>query len=196
VEVPDGTPIPEAPAVDLVLTSSTDMAGDPTSGIPIGMEDGVLTSRALYPGVYEVLPLSDVPAPYYLDSIRLGDRSAIGGVAIVSDALPLTIAYRTGGGSVRGTVEGCNGGHVFLVAQDPALRVGGFRRIAECDGNGRFEFAAVRPGEYYGLALAADTPLRWYQISHDAGLLNGAAKVTVRAGEATTVDMRISVAAR
>jgi uncharacterized GH25 family protein len=196
VEVPDGTPAPEAPSVDLVLTSNSGIAGDPTSGIPIGMEEGVLTSRPLYPGVYEVLPLSDAPAPYYLDSIRLGDRSAVGGVTIVSDALPLTIAYRTGGGSVRGTVEGCDGGQVFLVAQDPALRVGGFRRIAECDRNGRFEFAAVRPGEYYGLALAADTPLRWHQISHDAGLLSGAAKVTVRAGEATTVDLRISGTAR
>jgi hypothetical protein len=196
VEAPEGTPAPEAPSVDLVLNSSTDMAGDPTSGIPIGMEEGVLTSRALYPGVYEVLPLSDVPAPYYLESIRLGDRSALGGVSIVSDALPLTIAYRTGGGSVRGTAEGCNGGHVVLVYQDPALRVGGFRRIAACDRNGRFEFAAVRPGEYYGLALAADSPLRWYQISHDAGLLSGAAKVTVRAGEATTVDLRMSGSAR
>src|SRR5206468_2700298 len=83
--------------------------------------------------------------PYYLDAIRLGQRDAKGeDVAIASGDEVLTLTYKLGGGTVRGTCES----RVIIVPEEAAYRRMGFVRVAECDARGRFQIAAVRPGEY------------------------------------------------
>jgi len=193
MEVPEGPPAPEAPDIDIVLLPVSALLSDRADGFLIARADGnELTVRDVYPGPYQVQFLTESPVPYFLDSIRLGDQNAPGTVSILSDALPLTITYKLGGGSVRGTIEGCGSGHVFLVPQEPALRRNGFIRITTCDRNGRFEFPAVRPGEYYGLATAMEPRSRSFAALSDDRVLKPAVKVTVRPNESTSADIRLS----
>jgi len=73
-----------------------------------------------------------------------------------------------------------------LVPSDPALRRPVFSRSAACDSSGAYEVDAVRPGDYYALAFAGNGPV----LTLDDVLLNQAVKVSVRAGEASSVDLR------
>jgi hypothetical protein len=192
MEVPQGAPVPQSPPIDMGLVPGAPLLTNEPGGflvIPTGGSD--LTVPNVYPGSCQVQFLTDSPVPYFLDSIRLGDQDALGTFSIPSAALPLTITYKLGGGTVRGTVEGCGSSHVFLIPQDPALRRNGFIRIAGCDQNGRFEFPAVRPGEYYGLATATE-PRSFAALSVEGGLLKQAGKLTVRPNESTSADIRLS----
>jgi hypothetical protein len=192
MEVPKDTLAPEHPEFALELVSS---AALPSDGLEasnhIFPDADSLTVNNVYLGWYEVNPLSGASlGPYYLDSIRLGDSDAVGSVSILSDAQPLTITYKLGGGSARGTIEGCTAGHVFLVPQDLALRHQGFLQITDCDDKGRFEFAAVRPAEYYGFAIAGD-PFPCGFIIRDSELLKRTSSVTVRANESTSAEIQL-----
>jgi hypothetical protein len=194
MEAPEGRVAPEPPIIDLELASSAFLLSDPATdtSIHIFSNDGKLTVRNVYPGSYQVQPLADTAAPYYLDSIRLGERDAMGWVTIVSDAEPLIIRYKLGGGSVHGTVEECNGCDVFLIPREVVLRRAGLLRVTRCGENGRFEFPAVRPGEYYGFAIAGAVPsgLHFTDLIQNDDVLKQASSVTVRANESTSAEIR------
>ncbi|HEY7391115.1 MAG TPA: carboxypeptidase-like regulatory domain-containing protein [Bryobacteraceae bacterium] len=192
VQVAEGAPPAKPPDVDVVLVSANALPLDSPGGVhPAESDDGELTCHNVYPGPYQIQVLSDATAPYYLDSIRLGGRDASApDVAILSAAEPLTVTYKTGGGAVRGTVEACGGGHVVLVPEEAALRRPGFLRAAKCDANGRFEFQAVRPGEYLGFAMNWSGPMLTYARISDPGILRQATKVTVRENETTAAEIR------
>jgi Carboxypeptidase regulatory-like domain len=186
---------PKPPHVDVVLVSGDALLSDEADAYrPAESVEGNLTIRNVYPGTYQILPIVDSRAPYYVDSIRLGGGDALGSnVPILSDAEPLIILYKQGGGSVRGAVDGCRGGHVFLIPQDPALRRGSLLRVTDCDQNGRFEFAAVRPGEYDALAVAWSGPpmLSYAGMLADGELLKQTRRVTVRNNEFTSAEIRL-----
>lgn len=168
----------------------TDVLADGPADFLVVRSDGdKLETRDVYPGLYRVQFLTDSPVPYFLDSIHLGEQEALGSFPILSGELPLTVSLKLGGGSVRGTVEGCASRHVFLVPQEPARRRDGFIRITACDANGGFEFAAVRPGDYYGVA-ATKEPRSFMELSDDH-LLQQASKLTVRSNETTSADIRL-----
>jgi hypothetical protein len=190
MEVPEGAPAPQPPPIDLVLASEMALMGDGAGGfIPAPSDDeGRITIRGVYPGPYRTETLTDSSAPYYLDSIRLGGQDALGSVSILSDAQPLIVTYKLGGGTVRGTIERCGDRHVLLIPQDPALRRHAFIYITTCDPNGRFELPAVRPGEYYGLAVGGEPSAAMLQ---DGALLKQASRVTVEANESTAAEIRI-----
>jgi hypothetical protein len=191
MEVPQGTLAPEHPEFALELVSSLALPSDGLEASNHIFTDGdSLTVRNVYPGLYEVNPFSGSLGPYYLDSIRLGESDALGSVSILSDAQPLTITYKLGGGSVGGTIEGCTAGHVFLLPQDLAWRRVAFLRITECDEKGRFAFAGVRPGDYYGFGIAGD-PFPAGSIIQDSEWLKRTSKVTVRANESTSAEIRL-----
>jgi hypothetical protein len=199
MDVPEGADPPKTP---WVTVRSADGFGGFDAILPgIGFfdaspdENGGFTIRNLYPGPYQILP-GPAPAPYYLDSIRFGARDALEPNAqILPGDLPLTIAYKLNGGSVRGTVENCGGGAVLLVPQDPALRRDGFIHRAGCGKDGRYEIQAVRPGEYYALAIAVDDPAGQpnrfaFPVNLDRNPINQSVRVTVRPNEATLADVR------
>jgi hypothetical protein len=204
MEAPEGATAPKLPGITV---RSADMFSGFDSALPgIGFFEGAadgeagFTIKNLYPGPYQILP-SPPPAPYYLDSIRFGARDAAGSnVEILPGDLPLTVTYKLNGGTVRGAVEGCAAGQVVLIPQDPALHRDGFIRRTSCGQNGRFEITAVRPGEYYGLAVAAGNPagprLNDFSagplaVEFDQNLINQSVRITVRSNEATLADLHL-----
>jgi Carboxypeptidase regulatory-like domain len=149
--------------------------------------NGDLRVLDVYPGVYRLgTMLQPPPPPYYLDSIQVGGADlARQDVEITSDTA-LMMTYKTDGGSVRGKAENCNAGGVVLVPADPTLRRPGFSKSGPCDSTDRYEVLALRPGEYFALAFAGNGPV----VTVDESLLNQAVRVTVRTGEASSVDLK------
>ena len=194
MEVPEGAPAPKPPPVMLAFNAGAPgLADKPAGTFLTGVPDakGDFQLQDVYPGRYQILP--GLPPPqYYLDSIRIGGHDALeSDVEILSGAQPLTVAYKLGGGTVRGTVENCASGTVRLLPHDKAMWRPGFVFFAPCDSNDRYAIAAVRPGEYYVLAIAGDSSTPWYATTWDNdALLNRSASVTVRAGENSSADLR------
>jgi protocatechuate 3,4-dioxygenase beta subunit len=155
-------------------------------------ESGKFTADGVYPGVYQVVPIQPSPQ-FYLASIRLGDRESVDGrVEFYSGGLPLSVVYRSDGGTVRGTVEECGAATVVLIPQNLTLRRRPYVRNAKCKANGGYEFTAVRPGEYYVLALnPSDPAFNLLSTDVDQGKLNAAAKATVRPNESTLADLQV-----
>lgn len=148
---------------------------------------GNFSLQNVYPGSYRIVPMPPPPLPYYLDAVRLGETDLGGKEAeLSSEAVAVTVVYKTNGGAVHGTVEKCASGPVLFVPQDAARQWLGFLRVAQCDANDRYGISGVRPGEYYALAFAGDGPLP----ELDESLLQQAGKVMVRAGEASSADLR------
>jgi hypothetical protein len=188
MEAPDGKPAERRPAVVVLGPSegSSVVQARPDAS-------GAFTAEGIYPGAYNVLPVSP-GAPFYLASIRLGDRDAIDGrIELYSGALPLTVVYKSDGGTVRGTVERCGDATVILAPQNPDLRRRPeFIRRASCTADGRYELTAVRPGEYYALALhPADPAFRFLVIDLDQHLVNQASRVSVERNQATLADLKV-----
>ncbi len=190
-EIPDGAPVRKAPS--LVVLSPAGGGNVYHQGKP--GEDGAFEIEGVHPGRYLVRPIQPGP-PFYLASIKLGEREILDrqSVDLVSGALPLTIVYKSNGGGVRGTVENCGSAAVVFVPQDPALRMPEFIRGAACGEGGRYEIANMRPGEYDGFAFDRGPGLEemFFGFHLDQGLLNRAAHVTVRSGEFTSVDLRVT----
>lgn len=154
-------------------------------------KDGNFRFENLAQGVYRFQPISP-GAPYYLASVEMNGRDVTGQwVEIAPGTLPVTITYRADGGTVRGTVEDCAGATVVLAPRDPALQYGEFIRQMACGQGGRYELAGVRPGEYY--AWAFGRPPGMLELSSFAAMWGStAARVTVRAGEATELPLKVT----
>ncbi len=203
VEAPDGAPAPRVPGVILsphVGRSFREVLPDngiltaAAPGSPNARPDaaGDFTFPAVYPGTYRILP-SNPPPGYYLDSIRLGESEpSTPEVEISSGAAWLTLVYKANGGAVRGAVENCASGGVVLVPQDPAMRRPGFLHSHACNANSHYSLDALRPGNYYVVALSGNTLNPWYRVRVDNTLLDQASSVTIRAGETTSLDLRAS----
>ena len=145
--------------------------------------DGRFRFEGIYPGSYVLQPGGPPPQAYYLDSIQQGEVPVWDGVEISADSPELAVVYKTHGGTVRGSVEKCDSGQVLLVRQDRPRGA----MVADCDATGRFQIGAVRPGEYYAVAVPDLGPR-----PVDAALLQGATRATVRAGETTQLDLSLS----
>ena len=158
--------------------------------------DGSFTIEGVHPGRYVLRPISPGP-PFYLASLRLGERELPfqAPIDLTSGAIPFTIVYKSDGGGVRGTVENCGTAGVIFYPQDPALQFPEFERRATCAENGRYEIANMRPGDYYGFAFdqAPGLDAMFLGFTLDQGLINQAVRVTIRSGEFTTADMRVTV---
>ena len=194
MEVPEGVLAPKPPSVILAFNGgAAGLADKPAGAFLTGIPDakGDFQIQNVYPGRYQILP-GLAPPQYYLDSIRIGGHDALeSGVEILPGVQELTVAYKLRGGTVRGKVEKCAAGTVRLLPHDKTMWRQGFVFFAPCDSNDRYAITAVRPGEYYALAIAGDSPTPWYAtVWDDDGLVNNASTVTVRAGENSSADLR------
>lgn len=145
--------------------------------------DGRFQFEGMYPGSYVFQPGGPPPQGFYLDSIQQGETPVGDGLEISADSAELAVVYKTHGGAVRGSVEKCGSGQILLVRRDRPRGA----LVADCDATGRYQIGAVRPGEYYVVAVS-DFRLR----PIDAALLQMATRATVRAGETTQLDLSLS----
>jgi hypothetical protein len=148
--------------------------------------DGKFSLKNVYAGSYRIVSMPP-PPPYYMAAARVGEANlTTAEIDLSSGAAPITIVYKTDGGSVSGTAEKCVGGLVLLIPQDPTIQSLGFFRSARCDATDRYEITAVRPGDYYVLAFAE--PGGVPQL--DDVLISQAGKVRVRVDETVSADLR------
>jgi hypothetical protein len=138
-----------------------------------------------YPGFYSITA-SAPPPNYYLDSIPIGDVEALTAIARIDSPQLITFIYKSNGGSLRGSVEKCAGGRVWLFPTDPAMTRPDLRVSAICDANDRYAINSIRPGEYYAIALSSETP--WIGKMADA-LITQSTRITIRPSETTTGDL-------
>ena len=190
MEAPKDTPSPRPIPLILSLRGGNTRPDEDfgPAGVALLSPDakGDFIARDVFPGVYGLgVRLQSPPAPYYLDAVRVGGADLLlQDVEITSDTT-VTVVYKTDGGSVAGKVENCASGGVVLVPRDPTLQKRGFSKAGPCDANGRYEIVAVRPGDYYVLAFAGNGLV----VPLDDAMLSRGAKVTVRAGEASSADV-------
>ena len=72
----------------------------------------------------------------------------------------------------------------------PARQLPQYLRVTDCDSADRYDFQAVRPGDYYLVAVPSGMRVDFGKL--DYGLLNQAGRVTVRTGEASSADLRLA----
>jgi hypothetical protein len=154
-------------------------------------DDGVFHVENVAQGWYRFQPTSP-GAQFYLASVEMSGRDVVGEyVEITPGTLPVTITYRTDGGTVRGAVDECNGATVVLAPREAVLQYAEFVRQVKCGTEGRFEIGVVRPGEYY--AFAFDRNVSGLELgSFVSKWLNQAVRVTVRAGEVSDVSLKVT----
>jgi hypothetical protein len=192
MERPEGAPAPQFPMVGLSVRSIGGYPGGQPRLLARPDESGTFKIDGLFHDSYRVNPGPTKP-PYYLDSIRLGDREIAGQEMELPSPAPLTVVYKMDGGTIRGTAENCGAGSVVLVPQKSELWRAGFVRWEPCTANGRFEIAAVKPGEYYAVAVGLVPPNLFFPVVEmDSTLIAQASLVTVRAGEATQLDLKMA----
>jgi hypothetical protein len=186
VEVPEGMAAPVWPR-DFILMNADGTEPDTRPGHPDA--DGNFTVLNVYPGRYLISVLDSGPRTFFIDSIRLGARETIGSIVpVVSADETVTVTYKTGGGTVRGSIDGCGSAHVMLIPVDEGLRRGEFVRQSNCRASGQFDFSNVRPGEYYGIAIDAEGSELMAAL-RDSALLRQAKHVTVRQNEHTAAEI-------
>jgi carboxypeptidase family protein len=154
--------------------------------------DGSLVVANVTSDSYRITPIG-AGEPYYLASIQVGSREVMGEeIEFMPGSPPITITYKSDGGSVQGTVEDCNGASVTLAPQQANLQWLQLIRGAACDANGRFRIANIRPGEYYAYAFDRELGmLERYRLT-DPSLANQAVRVTVRPGEASSITLKVT----
>jgi hypothetical protein len=190
MELPQGVTAPRGGLI--VLERADHLHGLLTRGQTVvgrrGADDGLILED-VYPDTYSV---TAVPPPgFYMESLRLGDAELNSALVELAPGAPaITVTYKTNGGTVRGTVEHCADGGVTLVAQNVEERWRSQARPGRCDAQGKYEINGVRPGEYYAVATPADSLSSFWDSRWDEGFAGQATKVTVRAGEVTSVDLR------
>ncbi len=129
--------------------------------------------------------MAAAPAGYCLDSVRVGQTDVAAAEApLFSSAFPITVLFKSGGGTVHGAVEKCALGTVLLVPVAPDMRWWGFLHSVRCDAKDHYEITTVHPGAYYAVAFAGQDS----SPTLDPGVLQQARTVNVKLGEAATAD--------
>jgi len=185
----EGMPAPPRPEIVLLRdTSVVRVSAFPRTDPARTDDKGAFTVANLYPGPYRILIMDPPLPPYYLDAIRVGDLDGAESVPIASAAQTVEVHYKSDGGRVIGTVSGCNHGTVTLIPADSAHRRGFFRGAA-CGSDGRFDIIAVKPGDYYAIALQ-DPAAMMNLATDDAAIRYQGVLVTVRRNETTQADLK------
>jgi hypothetical protein len=138
----------------------------------------------LVPGRYAVIPNGRPPDDLYLAAVLLGGRDVFGQEITLLGPAELKIVYKSGAGSVRGSVKNGAGVFVYLVPQ-----VQGSADIAYSDdvrANGSFALSGVPPGDYYAGAFGQ---IDRANPEFGAALRASGARVHVEAGSVVTLDL-------
>lgn len=144
--------------------------------------------KDLYPGRYGIYVRGDSPGAY-VDSVMLGERETIGKeVELVEGGPSLRVIFKRDGGRVLGTIENGDRAGVVLVPQAERPIVW----PSSCCEGGRFEFANVRPGDYYVVPYH-QSDFEWLAdptVGRD--VMAHAPSVHVETGGALWMDLKIT----
>jgi hypothetical protein len=182
IEAPQGVTIPRMPSI--TLTPHFSRSGMDTALIVMG----TVRMEKLFPGLYSI-SAPRPPRPFYLDAIRVDGIEPATREIELSGPATITAVYKINGGAVRGTVECCTEGSVWLIPQEAAKRHAVWH-AEPCLKDGHYEATAIRPGEYYAVPASGEFPRAWIYGIFEQPLLDRATKVSVRAGETTSLDLR------
>ncbi|MBZ5581855.1 MAG: hypothetical protein LAQ30_06550, partial [Acidobacteriia bacterium] len=147
--------------------------------------------NGVYPGRYWIR-LGRPPAGMHLAGLMLDERDALDQpVDLGPKSPPIRVIYRAGGGFLRGSVENGARVTVALLPRGPGSERGVYIET-QCDSSGRFEFDALRPGDYYAVAFREvnGNPLEDPVFLADIGA--HAAAVPVQAGTVASLELRIA----
>lgn len=180
-------PLPP-PLATILSVDNVRVAGPPPPPPPPGQ----LASPQpvlLLPGRYLIGPGNAPTNGYYLAAALLDNRDVLGQVVELSAGSSLKMIYRTGGGSVRGTVEKCGEATVVLMADPTSSAMLGYS--GHCDPSGGFAIRDVPPGEYTAVAVAGNPgdPGRPEFVSM---LSSSGKRIRVEQGSAVQVDLRVA----
>jgi hypothetical protein len=112
-------------------------------------QNGTMTFPSINPGQYLILPRAG-PGIYPV-SVLLGGQEVLGKPVDLFPGSSFRVTYKVTNGSVRGTVDNCNGAGVVLVPRE--VQTMAFGRMVTCKSDGTFEISGVPPGDYYAAAL-------------------------------------------
>jgi len=154
----------------------------------IATRPGAQEHQDVFAGRYLVTPAFMPPAGYYLASAMMDGRDVLGQVVELSGPASIKMMYKTGGGSIRGTVEGGPGATVVAMAEPTASAH--FGRSADCNANGQFTIADLAPGEYTLLAYRGTQEVS--DPDFQAIVAARGERVKVEAGTVASLDLRVS----
>lgn len=153
-------------------------------------EKNVTEIHGLFPGRYRILPFS-LPPQYYGAAVMWGGRNVAGeAVDLVPGAEPFRVVYKSGFGSVRGTVEKGEGATIVAYpreAGDTALA-----HTAECGPDGSYALANLAPGDYYIAAFPhrSGNTIPWNALP--AALVPIAATVHVEPNSTVMLNVQVN----
>jgi Carboxypeptidase regulatory-like domain len=176
----------DSPPAYLPLGLSLNPLDGPEGSLGNFPEPGQSKTFRLIAGRFVVVPGSAPPGSY-LAAVMLGNRDVLGQVVEITGPEPLRTIYKTGGGSVQGTVENCADATVAVMADATLTSRLGFS--ARCDANGRFAIADVPPGEYTAVAFAELNLL--FSPGFPEVLASSGKRVKVEAGAAAQVELQV-----
>ena len=110
--------------------------------------DGTLAPSTITPGRYLILP-SAGPG-YYPASVQLNGQEVFGKPVDLFPGSTIRVSYKAANGSLRGSVDNCNGG-VVLIPKD--IQTLAFGRFLECRPDGSFDAPGIPPGDYSAAAF-------------------------------------------
>ena len=121
-----------------------------TSGKPA--PGGGLTFENLLPGRYHIVPTPGLPAGYYASAVMLAGHDVMGQeVELAPGMPPISVIYKPGPGTIRGTVEQGGGATVLLWPEGGTIP--DLVRAIEAGPRGEFEATNVPPGDYSVIAF-------------------------------------------
>jgi hypothetical protein len=178
----DSPPATNPPTFMMVMPLDGAEGGPPSDAKP-----GQPQRLKGFTGRYFIGPGGVTPG-YYVAAAMLDNRDVLGQVVELSGLAALKMIYKTGGGSVRGTVEkGAYATVVLMADATPASRIG---IGVQCDADGGFSIPDVPPGEYTAVAFQEFNLVASPEFP---SLLAASGKsVKVEAGSAAQVDLRVA----
>ncbi len=156
---------------------------------PFDLEPGQVPTFQGFAGKYLLAPSPMLPSGYYLAAALLDNRDVLGQVTDLSAGDLLKMIFKTGGGSVRGTVEKGSDAMVVLMADASASARIGY--AGRCDTNGAFMVRDIPPGDYTAVALQNNFGDPLSPEFADMLVANGK-RVRVEAGSSAQVDLRLA----
>jgi hypothetical protein len=164
---------------EMVGTTSTDTGGE-------------RRFERVFPGRYKI-SVGDTEAGYYLAAVTLGDRDVLGQEFELTAGSPdIRAVFRSRPGGANGTVDGSEQAMVVLLPQAESLRGVDAIPKTQCQTDGRFELAGLRPDEYYAWAFERVDVEALRDVAFVRTLIPYATAVRVTRGAAASVRLAVT----